>query len=302
MYSEGLCGYHIVHVTLWNTSGNLMPNLMVMEANMVKTKVLVTGLSGTIGHIIGQFLGDKYEMSGLDLSPAKGFNTHVADLSDLGAITSAFKDQDVVVHLGAAASGGAPWESVLKNNIVGTYNVMEASREMGVKRVVFASTNHVAGYVPQTQSPYNDIFEGRLDKVRWPFPLISAETVRPCCYYAVGKSFGESLGSFYNDRHGISFIAIRIGGVLTEHDWQIRHKGGLSMWLSHRDAAQIVERSIDAPASVGFTIVYGISGNSLRIHEIESAERVLGYVPEDDAGSEFAPEMYNQPPYLDCAN
>ena len=49
------------------------------------------------------------------------------------------------------------------------------------------------------------------------------------------------------------------------------------MWLSHRDAAHLIERSIDAPPSVGHAIVYGMSNNTLKIHEIESAERILGY-------------------------
>ena len=269
---------------------------------MDKTKVLVTGLSGGVGSVVGKFLGSKYKMSGLDLFPSQGFKTHIADLSNLDAIRPAFTDQDVVVHLGADPRGEAPWDSVLKNNIVGTYNVLEASREAGVKRVVFASTNHVVGYIPATQTPYREIFEGELDKVRRPFPLISSNAVRPCCYYAVGKSFGESLGSLYNDKYGLSFIGIRIGGVLQEPDWQVRQKGGLSLWLSHRDAAQIIERSIDAPYSVGFTIVYGMSGNSLRVHEIETAEKILGYKPEDDAGDTFSCDIHNQPEYLNIAH
>ena len=90
---------------------------------MDKTNVLVTGLSGGVGSIVGKFLGSKYKMSGLDLSPSQGFKTHIADLSNLDAIRPAFTNQDVVVHLGADPRGEAPWDSVLKNNIVGTYNV-----------------------------------------------------------------------------------------------------------------------------------------------------------------------------------
>lgn len=72
-----------------------------------------------------------------------------------------------------------------------------------------------------------------------------------------------------------------------EEGWQRRSYPGLAMWLSHRDAAQLIERSIDAPQSVGYQIVYGMSGNSLRIHEIETARSVLGYRPQDDAGEEL---------------
>jgi nucleoside-diphosphate-sugar epimerase len=264
---------------------------------VTKRKVLVTGLAGRIGSVIRAFLGDKYELSGLDLAPVDGFKSRVADLADLDAIRPAFAGQDVVVHLGGDPNQGASWDSVLKNNIIGTYNVMEAAREAGVGRVVFASSNHVVGSIPLTQEPYHAIFEGRLEEVRWPFPLITTEAVQPCCNYGVGKAFGESLGSFYHDRHGISFIALRIGGVSMEEGWFRKQKAGLAMWLSHRDAAQLIDRSIDAPASVGFTIVYGMSANTLRVHEIESAQTVLGYRPQDDAGVDLDPGVADLPPY-----
>ena len=72
--------------------------------------------------------------------------------------------------------------------------------------------------------------------------------------------------------------------------WQVKSYPGLAMWLSHRDAAQLIERSIDAPDSVGFLIVYGMSNNTMRIHEIDTAERVLGYRPQDDAGDALDPD------------
>ena len=116
---------------------------------MAKKKVLVTGAGGLIGSIVRQFLSEKYDLSGLDLMTVDGVKSHVGDLAELESIRPAFAGVDTVVHLGADARGQAPWESVLRNNINGTYNVMEASREAGVSRVVFATTNHVAGYHPE---------------------------------------------------------------------------------------------------------------------------------------------------------
>lgn len=269
---------------------------------MARRKVLVTGIAGNIGGIVREYLGEVYDLTGLDLSPVEGIPSHVADFSDLDAIRPAFAGQEVVVHLGADASGEAPWDSVLQNNIVGTYNVMEASREAGVKRVVFASTNHVVGYHQGTIEPYQGILDGTLSEVRRPFPPITSEVLRPDCYYAVGKAFGESLGSYYHDRHGISFIALRIGGVSMEPEWHLKSPSGLAMWLSHRDAAQLIQRSIDAPPSVGYTIVYGMSNNSLRFHDIETAEKVLGYRPQDDAGEELDPDAPPQGPYRELAH
>ena len=255
-----------------------------MRETMAGKKVLVTGAAGRIGGIVLRTLGSRYELSALDRSEVEGVPSLAADLADLDAISPAFEGQDAVVHLGAEPSGGAPWESVLPNNIVGTYNVMEACRLAGVRRVVFASTNHVVGYYPEKDDPYRAVFEGRLHDAPRPFPLLTAEQMRPDCLYGVSKAFGEALGSLYWDRYGISFIALRIGGLSMEEGWQRQSYPGLAMWLSHRDAAQLIERGIDAPDSVGFLVVYGISNNALRVHEIETAERVLGFRPRDDAG------------------
>ena len=84
-----------------------------------------------------------------------------------------------------------------------------------------------------------------------------------------------------------------------EDGWWRERGSGLAMWLSHPDAAQLVERSIDAPPSVGYAIVYGMSNNTLRIHEIESAEKILGYRPQDDAGVELKPRSEPLRPYLE---
>ena len=99
----------------------------------------------------------------------------------------------------------------------------------------------------------------------------------------------------HHDQYGISFIALRIGGVLTEPDWHRRSHAGLAMLISHRDAAQLVERSIEAPSSVGYAVVYGMSNNALRIHDIESAEELLEYRPQDDAGTELLPGVEDGP-------
>ena len=264
---------------------------------MAKKKVLVTGGAGRIGWVVRDRLGDKYELSSLDLQEVKDIESHVADLADLDAIGPAFEGKDVVLHLGGDPRGQAPFDSVLRNNIHGTHNVFEAARGAGVSRVIFASTNHVVGYYPEKEEPYKAVFEQRFGDIRHPMPLLTTDLVRPCCFYGVGKALGESLGSYYHDRYGISCICLRIGGVLMEDEWWKERGSGLAMWLSHRDAAQLIERSVDAPPSVGYAIVYGMSNNTLRIHEIESAERILGYRPQDDAGVELKPNSEPLQPY-----
>ena len=175
---------------------------------VTKKRVLVTGMSGQIGGIIRKHSGEKYELSGLDRVSAEGVPMVVADLSDLEAVRPAFEGVDTVVHLGADPSPRAPWDSILQNNIVGTRNVFEASMQAGVQRVVFASSNHVVGFYPLKQDPYKAVYEGRLGEVRRPIPMLSDQTLRPDSYYGVSKAFGEALGSYYHDQHGISVTCV----------------------------------------------------------------------------------------------
>ena len=248
-----------------------------------KKKVLVTGMAGQIGGIIRRELGERYVLSGIDRVDVRAVPMTVADISNLNDIMPAFEGIDAVVHLGADPSPQASWESVLSNNLIGTRNVYEAARLFGVKRVVFASSNHAVGNYPLRQDPYKSVYDGRLGEIRRPFPPLTTDKLRPDSYYGVSKAFGESLGSYFHDEYGLSVICLRIGWVMTPDDPSFS-PAALSLWLSHRDAAQLIQKSIDAPVSVGFTVVNGESDNRLSIWDIETTKRILGYQPQDGAG------------------
>ena len=251
-----------------------------------KKRVLVTGMGGQIGGIIRRELGTRYELSGIDRVAVDSVPTTVADIANLSEIMPAFEGIDVVVHLGADPSPQASWESVLSNNLIGTRNVYEAARLSGVKRIVFASSNHAVGNYPLMQDPYKAIYDGRISEVRRPFPPLTPDMLRPDSYYGVSKAFGESLGSYFHDEYGISVICLRIGWVMTPDDPTFS-PAALSLWLSHRDAAQLIQKSIDAPVSVGFAVVNGESDNALSIWDIETTRQVLGYEPRDGAGEDW---------------
>jgi nucleoside-diphosphate-sugar epimerase len=135
-----------------------------------------------------------------------------------------------------------------------------------VKRIIFASTNHVMGMYDR---------DGM-------WPIFADQPIRPDSLYGVSKAFGEALGRFWYDQHGISVICLRIGWMLPEpHDEIARW-----MWLSPRDCAQIVSRAIDS--DIGFDIVYAISQNAARRWDITKTIAHFGYRPEDDAERYFA--------------
>ena len=127
---------------------------------MPGARVLVTGMSGLIGSALRAALAGRYELRALNRGPVEGVPCHRADIADLAAIRPAFTGVDVVVHLAAIARGGAPWDDILHHNIAGTYNVFEAARQAGVKRVIFASSGATVSNC-ERDLPYSALVAGR---------------------------------------------------------------------------------------------------------------------------------------------
>ena len=248
-------------------------------------KVLITGMAGLVGSVIQKYLTKDFSLSSLDLVDIPNVKSFKEDITNLDSIKHIFNNQDAVIHLAADPNGDAKWDSVLSNNIIGTYNVFEASRLAGIKRIVLASSNHVVGFTPIKDKAYKSIYEERTTVKSSDIPYVGTNVVRPCCLYGVSKSFGESLASYYYDRFGISVISIRIGGVF-EKDKFGNKPSHSSLWLSQKDLGQVMKKSIEAPLDIGYKIIYGISANDFRIHDIEPGKDI-GYFSNDNAGSEL---------------
>ena len=234
-----------------------------------RKRVLITGAGGRIGGSLADLLGEMYDLRLIYRSsrPAEPPvpDWRVLDLEDLPGLTDAMQGVDAVVHMAADPTVDASWESVLHNNIIGTYNVFEAARQAGVKKIIFASTNHVMGMYDR---------DGM-------WPIFADQPIRPDSLYGVSKAFGEALGRFWYDQHGVSVICLRIGWMLPEPQDEIARW----MWLSPRDCAQIVSRAIDS--GIGFDIVYAISRNATRRWDITKTMERFDYRPEDDAEAYF---------------
>lgn len=246
-------------------------------------KVLITGITGLIGGIVYNDLKDDYEITGLARRPMEGVRHFRGSIDKLDEILPAFEGQDAVVHLAADPSMHATWESALPNNFIGTYNVYEASRRCGVKRVIFASSNHATGMY-ERDHPYHHIVKGEYDKVDvWPIPQLTHRSeIRPDGYYGISKAYGEAMGRYYSEEYGLSVICLRIGTV-NRWDSPTRDIRHFATWLSHRDQAQLVRNSLEAPADLKFDIFYGVSANKWRFWDIEHPREVVGYQPQDNA-------------------
>ena len=207
----------------------------------------------------------------------------VVAFDDIEALTGAFEGVEALIHLGANPSPDASWKSIVENNIDATHNTFEAGRLAGVKRMIFASTNHTMhGHTirttPETLDPDKKV---RLELLDAP---------NPDSFYAVSKLLGENLGRLYFEKHGIEFVGMRIGWLIQENDPST--KVGTSaedymraMWLSHRDCVEAHRCAIEA--EVGFTNAYVISRNDRRVFDLDETERVLGYRPQDNSEAWF---------------
>lgn len=246
-------------------------------------RILITGAAGEIGTTLRHGLRGVYGLLRLaDRQPlgdaGPGEDLASFDLADATALREAMRGIECVVHLGGTPREAA-WEVIHENNIVGTYNVFEAARASGVRRVIFASSNHVVGYHRATRE------------------LGVEEPPRPDSRYAVSKVFGEALGRLYADKHGLSVACLRIGSFRSEpQDWR-----QLATWISPRDTVQLVRRYIDAPA-FHFLVLYGVSANT-RSRWVNPHAQQIGYVPQDDAeryAARLEPALDESDPAVAC--
>ncbi|GAA0423022.1 NAD-dependent epimerase/dehydratase family protein [Leifsonia naganoensis] len=229
------------------------------------TTVLYTGGTGRMGRVIRDGLSGRYDRVVLfarsqpeePLHP--GEEVVVGDLADLDALVEAAKGVDVIAHFGGVADE-APFHEVRAANIDGTYNVYEAARRAGVRRVVYASSNHVIGFHPATEV------------------LDETATLRPDTYYGVSKAFGEALASLYHDKWGVESVILRIGTFRPEPE-DVRQ---LALWLSWRDGIELTRCAIES-GPVGCQVVYGASANTGGWWDGRAGWEAIGYTPQDDA-------------------
>ncbi|SAL45960.1 NAD-dependent epimerase/dehydratase [Caballeronia choica] len=226
-------------------------------------RLLLTGAAGNLGRQLRPALADWADFVRVsdiavldDAAPHE--ETNAVDLADRQAVMHLVEGVDAIVHLGGI-SVDAPFDDLLDANILGTYNLYEAARRHGVKRVVFASSNHAIGFHPVTE-------------------VLDADApLRPDSLYGVTKCFGESLSRYYFDRFGIETVCLRIGSSFEEP----KNPRMLVTFLSFRDFIELVRCSLFTNV-VGHAIVYGASDNPVKWWDNTKAG-FIGFNPRDSS-------------------
>lgn len=224
-------------------------------------RVLLTGAAGHIGRVVAERLGDQHEFRGLDLrsAPAGWVGEFVTgDCADPAVAGPAVDGMEAVVHLaGIPTEAGLP--DILRSHVESTAAVLDAMVQHGVRRMVYASSNHAVGMTPRTEL------------------LPATAGPRPDTFYGVGKVAAEALLSLYADRYDITSVAVRIGSFLERPT----SRRNLATWLSYDDCAALVQAALTAELD-GVATIYGISANRDAWWDLD-AGRAIGYHPTDDA-------------------
>jgi uronate dehydrogenase len=233
-------------------------------------KLLITGANGRIGRCLLDGLRSHggYDILASDIRPDAELDIVQLDIVDTDKLLELTNGVDTVLHFGWAKDDEDFLGKALPVNVTGAYHLYEAARANGVKRIIFASSNHATGFYDVGDRVFTD------------------EPYRPDSFYGLSKCYIELLGRFYADKYGISSINIRIGNFSGDdhpHSERAAH-----IWISPRDMVHLVVCCIEANEEADYMNLYGTSNNTHNYYDIHYLKDLIGYEPLDDAAELLA--------------
>ena len=254
---------------------------------MTKPKIFVTGGSGKAGkHLIQYLLEKGYSIVNADLVPLvmNGVDNINLDITDSGQVFNALsgyanipelklgedpKNFKAVVHLAAIPRILVkPDNETFRINTLGTYNVMEAATKLGIKKIIFASSETTYGFCFAQGNPIP----------KW-LPIEEDYETSPTDSYGLSKVLNEKTGEAFQKRTGIDIYALRIGNIIEPDEYHrfeefcenpsIRLRN-LFNYIDARDLAQAIELCIkkDGLGYEVFNVTHNINSVSLTTEEI----------------------------------
>lgn len=245
-------------------------------------RLLLTGAAGKVATLLRPRLRrDGRAVRLLDIAAppdvSESEEVTLGSVTDPECLARAMRGVGAVIHMGGQ-SRESDARDVIESNIYGTYLVLEAAQQAGVKRILLASSNHAAGFYRREDEPLRADLPGRPDTL-----------------YGWSKVAMEACARLYADRYGMDIISLRIGMWFTR-PFDVR---ALSLWLSPDDGARMIEACLSTP-SPGFRTIWGVSRNTRGWFSLAAGEE-LGYFPQDDS-EQFAAELIAKHGEPDIAN
>jgi len=271
-------------------------------------RIALTGSSGKLGTVVARELRSAgHEVTGLDITGSRGPDFTQIELTDYGQVIDALGGIDrrrpfeAVVHLGAIPASGLRTDvATFHNNMASTFNVFWAAARLGIRRIVYASSETVLGLPFDTPPPY--------------IPVDEDYPARPESVYSIVKVLEEQLATELVRWHPeLSITALRFSNVMWPEDYaafpaydEDAHARKWNLWgyIDARDGAQAIERALQVapPGFDRFIIaaadtvmsrpnaelvsevfpgvrIRGELGVNDTLLSIDKARRLLGFVP-----------------------
>jgi len=230
-------------------------------------RVLLVGAGGYFGRELSRGLDKDFDLllGHRKADPAEARSVQL-DITCLDTVVAAFRGVDAVVHLAIAPGHEGDYEDDAFNqlrfdvNVKGTWNVVEAARRSGVRRLVYTSSLMVVWDYPPSEWVAGDA------------------APRPGGTYALTKRLGEAICEHYTRAHGLSTVCLRIPKPIALDDPHWKQHPIRPQWLAFPDLVQAYRLALTAP-DIGFEIVTVVGESSRRRWDLTKAERVLGYRP-----------------------
>jgi nucleoside-diphosphate-sugar epimerase len=250
-------------------------------------RVVVTGGSGKAGRaVVRDLVEHEYEVLNIDLvqsrEPLAPFLK--ADLTNLGETFEALQGADTVVHLAAIpAPGLSTSEITFGTNIASTYNVFAAATALGMKRVVWASSETTLGL------PFDRVTPAYA-------PIDEQHTLYPETSYALSKVLGEEMARQFNRWSGIPFVALRFSNVMEPEDYQRfpsfsenAHLRKWNLWgyVDARDVAQSCRLGLVADIQGAEAFIIAAADTVMKRPNRELMAEVFPSVPLRDGVGDF---------------
>ncbi len=271
-------------------------------------KIVVTGGSGLAGrHVVEDLSAHGYQVLNVDVLPPA--DPHVpfkmVDTEDIGQVYGCLKGADGVIHLAAIPRPTYhTGDVVFRTNTLSTFNVFEACANLGIRRVVYASSISVLGY-PFYRRFFEPVY----------LPIDEEHPNQPQDPYALSKYLGEEIAKAYVRSHEMEVVSLRIAWIHTPETfkqqlapmWDAPEEGASNLWLyvDGRDVAQACRLGLEKELSghqpffitaknsfmktpstelaknfyPNSTLRAGFGGNQSFI-SVARAEKLLGYHPQ----------------------
>lgn len=231
--------------------------------------VLVTGSGGLLGRHVVRELAERRHVFGFDQKRApEDVPQTIGDVTDAAALRAACVGKDAVVHIAAVPNiWSGTGDRIMTVNVTGTWNVLQAAEDAGVRRVILCSSDSVAGFT---------VASGAMLPPRYA-PVDSEHPLQASDPYALSKVLGERIGASFVARGKLEVIALRPVFVLYPEMYcevQARARdpanykgpmaggpsaaGGGPLWhyIDPRDAARAFRLALEVPRLPRFEAIY----------------------------------------------